>query len=243
MRILFVSLFLSLSAYSQSDSTQAVPLLSVHFGALDPAGDLNARFGPALEAGGTFSYKTYRNWMIGLDASYIFGKQVKEKVLSQLINSDGFVTDNEGYPADIRLTERGISLQATIGKLIPVKKNNPNSGLQLRLGMGYLWHKVHIYDAQKKVAAVSGDLIKGYDRLTGGFSLQQFIGYMHLSRNRLNNFYGGLEFTEAFTSSLRKLNYSDGMPDTARRFDVLFGFRLGWILPLYKKAPNEFYEY
>ena len=31
--------------------------------------------------------------------------------------------------------------------------------------------------------------------------------------------------------------------DNSTRLDLLFGFRIGWIIPLYKEAPEEFYLY
>ncbi|MGZ4090617.1 MAG: hypothetical protein ACXVNO_07845, partial [Bacteroidia bacterium] len=118
---------------------------------------------------------------------------------------------------------------------------NPNSGLMVTVGGGYLQHKINLFDYQKKIAAVKGDLQYGYDRLTNGFSTSQFIGYMFLSDNRMLNLYFGFEFYQAFTKSVRKLNYDTGLADTQSRLDLLYGFRFGWILPLYKKTPNNFY--
>jgi len=109
------------------------------------------------------------------------------------------------------------------------------------VGAGYLQHKVNLYDAQHRVAAVYKDLKKGYDHLSGGVSFSQFVGYLHLSENRLLNFYFGFECYQTLAKSFRKLNYDTGLPDTKRRFDGLLGFRAGWILPLYKKKPNDFY--
>jgi hypothetical protein len=111
----------------------------------------------------------------------------------------------------------------------------------ISIGGGYLQHKIKLYDAQQKIAAIKGDLVYGYDRLTSGFSLKQFVGYLFLSENRFVNFYAGIESYQAFTKSVRKFNYDTGLPDTDGRVDLLTGIRLGWILPLYKKKPNEYY--
>lgn len=243
MRFIVALLFLSLFSRAQKDSAITIPMLGVHFGVQSPFGDMANRFGNSFTAGGSFMVKTNKNWLLGLDASYLFGGTVKENVLEQLTNPDGFVTDNEGYPANLRITQRGLILGLTFGKVIPIFKSNANSGLMITIGGGYLQHKVHIYDASQRVASIGGDLIKGYDRLTSGFSLSQFVGYMYIGRKRMSNFYAGFEFYEAFTQSMRKLNYSSGLPDTGKRTDVLMGFRLGWILPLYKKAPDDFYIY
>jgi hypothetical protein len=111
----------------------------------------------------------------------------------------------------------------------------------ISLGGGYLQHKINLYDAQHKVAAVKDQRVYGLDRLSSGFSTSLFVGYLFLSENRLLNFYGGFEICQAFNSSVRKFNYDTGLPDTQKRFDVLSGVKFGWILPLYQKKPNDFY--
>jgi hypothetical protein len=228
-------------AKAQTDSAMFIPLLGVHFGGQLPFGDLSQRFGPSLNAGGSFMLKTKKNWIFGADYNYFFGRNVKEDVLSQLKNSDGFMIDNEGYPADVRVTERGMGIHLFAGRVFRLSKNNPNSGLMINIGLGYLQHKIKLYDAQQKIAAIKGNLAHGFDRLTSGLSTTQFIGYLHLSENRLTNFYAGVEFNEAITKSARKLNYDTGLADTKQRLDILMGLRIGWILPLYKKMPNNFY--
>lgn len=218
-----------------------IPLVSVHFAGQLPFGDMEKRFGPNLSAGGSFLFKSRRKWIIGAEGSVFFGKNVKEDVLSQMKNSEGYVIDNEGFPADLRVSERGFNAYIVVGKLFPMLGHNPNSGLMTNFGFGYLQHKIRLYDANQKIAAIKGNLKNGYDRLSGGFSMNQFIGYLFLSDNRLVNFVAGFEFYEAFTKSLRGWNYDTAQPDTKDRFDYLIGFRIGWVLPLYKKGPAEFY--
>lgn len=225
------------------DTCIGVPLVAVHFGGQLPGGDLAKRFGPALNAGGSFLYKTKRNLVFGVESNYFFGKNVKEDITSSLKSSAGFVLDNDGYPADLRITERGVGVHVVGGKIFKFLSANPNSGLMFTVGAGFLQHKVHLYDAQQRIAAVRGDLRYGYDRLTTGYSFSQFIGYLFLSENRLANFYAGFEFYQARTKSIRKFNYDTGLPDEQPRTDLIYGFRLGWILPLYKKKPKEYYYF
>lgn len=241
MRLVFLFLIFSLFTKAQRDSGIFVPLVSLHLGGQLPGGDLAKRFGPNLNAGASFMIKTKKNWLFGIESNYMFGRNVKEDVTAQLKTANGTVIDNEGYPADLRITERGLGIHLIAGKVLRIFSPNSNSGLMFTIGGGYLQHKVNLFDYQKKVAAVKGDLKYGYDRLTNGFSTSQFLGYMYMGSNRLLNFYFGLEAYQAFTQSVRKLNYDTGMPDTAKRLDLLYGFRVGWILPLYKKTPNEFY--
>jgi hypothetical protein len=241
MKHLCVFLFCFGTLTAQIDSALTVPLLGINFGASVPGGDLATRFGPNLYAGGNLILKTKKNWLIGIDCNYMFGRNVKEDVLKQITNSDGFVVDNEGFPGDLRVTERGLALQAVFGKIFPVGNVNPNSGLMLKFGAGYMEHKINLYDAQQRIALVKGPLREGYDRLTNGPMLSQSIGYLFLSENRLLNFYFGFEASEGFTKSVRKLNYDTGLRDDKQRLDILYGARIGWILPLYKKRPNDFY--
>lgn len=238
---LLLTLSLPFLAGAQIDSALTIPLVGIHIGGQLPFGDMADRFGPNLDAGGMFMLKTKKNWIVGIESNYFFGRNVKENVLSQLTNSDGFMIDNEGYPADIRVTERGLGIHLFGGRLFKLASANPNSGLIITAGAGYMHHKIKLYDAQQKIAAFKGDLVKGFDRLSAGLSLSQFVGYLFLGENRLLNFYAGIDCYEGFTTSVRKMNYDTGLPDTKRRLDVLLGFRFGWILPLYKKKPNDFY--
>lgn len=241
MKLLVVLVLFSCVCSAQMDSAMGLPLVGIHVGGQIPSGDLVKRFGPNLEAGGMFAYKTRSNWIFGIESNYMFSRNVKEDVVKGLKNADGFVTDNEGHQADLRITERGFGLHVFTGRVFSLSKRSPNSGIMITVGGGYLQHKINLYDAQQKIAAIKGDLKYGYDRLTNGYSFSQFIGYLNLSENRLLNFYVGFQFYEAFTKSVRKFNYDTGLPDVAKRTDILSGLRLGWILPLYKRKPNEFY--
>lgn len=228
---------------AQIDSAVNVPLVSIHIGGDLPGGNLHQRFGPDLCAGGAFLFKAKSNWLCGMESSYFFGRNVKEDVLSQMRSENGNIIDNEGRPADLRVTERGLYVHLVFGRVFKLWSSNPNSGLMVYAGAGAMQHKINLYDAQQKIAAVKGDLKHGYDRLSAGFSMSQFVGYLFLSENRLTNFYFGFEAVEGFTQSLRKINYDTGLPDTQKRFDMLYGLRVGWILPLYKRKPYDYYYY
>jgi hypothetical protein len=241
MRTIFLLLFLPFFVCAQIDSALTVPLVGINFGGQLPSGELVKRFGPNLRAGGSFLLKTKKNWVVGIESNYNFGRNVKEDVLAQMKNSDGNVIDNEGFPADVRISQRGVVVHAVFGRVFKFFSSNPNSGLMVNIGAGYMQHKIHIYDAQQKIAAVRGDLKKGYDRLTSGPSTCQFIGYLFLSENKLLNFYMGIESYQGFTKSVRKLNYDTGLRDLNERLDITTGIRVGWILPLYKRKPNDFY--
>jgi hypothetical protein len=236
------SLQLQTLAQSVKDSCIRILMVGIHFSGQLPKYDLEKRFGPNLSAGGSFTWKTKHNLLFSVEGSYFFGTNVREDVVASIRNEDGKITDNEGYPADLRQTERGWNIYGNVGYVISKLGHNPNSGVFFTVGGGWMQHKVNLYDANKKVAAVYGDLKKGYDRLTGGFGLTQFVGYKYISNNRIANCYFGFEFYEGFTKSLRGYNYDTGLEDTQKRFDMLIGFRFGWILPLYKRTKDFYYN-
>ena len=243
---LFFALLILLSKVkaqgSVKDSAFRIMMVSVHFSGQIPQKDLAKRYGPNLSAGGTYVWKTRRNVLFGAELSYFFGRNLREDPLKNFrVGDENKITDNEGYPADLRMTERGWNIYANMGYLFSKFGHNPNSGLFFTVGAGWMQHKIKFYDPEGKVAVVSGDLKKGYDRLSGGFALSQFIGYQYLSNNRLANFNIGIEFYEGFTKSLRGYNYDTGLTDTQQRLDVMMGLRVAWTLPLYRRLKDFYY--
>lgn len=234
-------------ALAQKDTSKsnivATPLIGIHFGGDIPFGDMGVRYGANLNTGINVMYKTHKNFLFGIDGNYGFGRNIKDDVLKQLKNDEGFVVDNSGYPADIRMSERIIAITLHGGKIFNLGSANENSGLMVNLGVGYIQHRVHFVDIQQQVAALNGDIRNGFDRLTNGFCTSQFVGYMFLSDNRFLNFYTGIESYQGFTKSVRKINYDTGLPDTKSRVDLLLGFRFGWILPLYSRTPKNYFTY
>jgi hypothetical protein len=143
--------------------------------------------------------------------------------------------------------ERGWVFMGRVGKVltkVPFTKLdaglNPNSGFLLMLGAGMVQHKIQI---KSNALALTEDMIKGYDRLSNGPALSQFLGYLFLSNNRLVNFYFGIECIQGWTQNRRGYNYDTMQEDTKTRMDIMTGIKLGWVLPLYKKVPDEFYYY
>jgi hypothetical protein len=188
-------------------------------------------------------FKTKYNWILGVNGSYFFGNQIKEELFENISTSKGEIITREGKLADIRLFERGFTVSGTIGRLITFQRPNPNSGLSVNFGFGFIQHKVRIEVINNDVPQLSKEYKKGYDRLSNGFLMTQSIGYMYLSNNRLANVYFGFDLMEGFTRNRRSFDYDSMQQDTHKRVDILFGARLAWILPLYKKAPQDFYIY
>ncbi len=228
----------------KGDSAFTAGLFTASYAVQFPGGDLARRFGINSNVGGNILFKSGGNWLSGFSANFLFGDNVKEDDLfSKLSTSEDYMIDKVGTFAEIYLYERGYQLGAQLGKILSTGKPNPNSGILLMAGGGYLQHKIRIENPNKSAPQVQGDYRRGYDRLTGGFFISQFAGYVYFSNKKATHFFGGIEITEAWTKSLRAYDFDRMAADTEKRFDLLWGFRIGWILPFYRKTPSEFYYY
>ncbi len=225
------------------DSLVSAPLIQISYAFQVPGGDLADRFGVNSNAGIDFLYKTKSNWLFGVSGSLIFGNTIKEGFfLDSIAAANGTIIGQSGDIANVNLYERGYHIQAKIGKIIPLFGPNKNSGLMITLGGGYLRHRIRIEDANNSTPNLEDDYEKGYDRLSTGFALSQFIGYIHLGNDRKTNFYAGFDFTQAWTKNRRGYNFDTRQFDTEVKTDLLFGIKVGWILPLYTKTNKYYYD-
>lgn len=244
--VLFFILTSGKAQFSANDTALNIPMFYASYTFQSPGGDLADRFGLNSSIGAGFQYKTMANWVFGLNFDFIFGDKVKntDSLMFNLKTETGNIIDQAGNYASVSLYQRGYNISIRVGKVIPVLSPNPNSGIMLFASVGYLQHKIRIEVLNNTAPQLNGDYKKGYDRLTGGFMINQFIGYMFLSDSRLLNFYGGFEFTQAWTSPLRDVNFDTQEPDPlTNRFDVLYGIKVGWILPVFERKPEKFYYY
>lgn len=224
------------------DSSEKVFLLGPSFAFQLPGADLANRFGNNFNVGGSFTGKLKSNWLFGIEGQFIFGDQLKENnILDSIRTQQGYVIGTNGGYADVFLYERGFHFFLKAGKIFPVFHSNSNSGIMAAVGAGLLQHKIRIENDDNNVPQVHDDYIKGYDRLTNGFSLTQYIGWIHLGKNHIANFSAGFEFTQAFTRSRRTFNYDEMKRDDEQRLDLLFGLRASWFIPFYKRRPKDFY--
>ena len=231
---------------SVNDTSLSVPMFYATYAVQLPGGDMADRFGLNHNIGGGFKWKLRNNWIFGGEFGYIFGNNINssESIMSNLKTQSGHIIDLAGNFASFNLSERGYFISANAGKIIPILSPNPNSGLMISLSAGFLRHKIKIDVLENTAPQLWDDYKKGYDRLTGGFGIAEFIGYMYLSESRLINLYGGFEFTQAWTTPQRDVNFDTREPDPVQnRFDLLNGFRIGWIIPIFQREPKKFYYY
>lgn len=204
-----------------------------------PAGDMQKRFGQDASFGAAVEHIGARNFIVGAEGHYFFGSKVKDDPLAILRTPDGDIIGNDQYVALVQLKERGYYIGGHIGKLLLLGKKR--SGLRLTLGAGMLRHKIRLQDDTQSVGAITGDYAKGYDRLTGGFAFNEFIGWQHLGAQRRSNWLIGLEFNQGFTKSLRDWDFSERRKLDGTRSDLRFGLRLAWTLPFYIGNAEKIY--
>ena len=139
--------------------------------------------------------------------------------------------------------ERGYTLEGNVGKIIPAFGSNPNSGIYVRLGAGFMQHKIRITDTEGIIYQVNEGYAKGYDRLSNGLMLSQYVGFLNIDPRHLLNFHVGLLAQEAFTQNRRSWNFDERRQDTDKRLDILIGLRATWMLPFFSKNEQRFYTH
>lgn len=253
MRRFFFSLyvFLGLCAHAQvpdfyfeeRSNEGGVVLADFTYSVHLPAADLADRFGTHYSVGGKVEYLTAKDYLIGLQSHFIFGSKIKEDVLAPLYNEAGFIFGSNGGVAELQLRQRGLYIGGHVGKVFRLNKAQ-RSGIRATIGAGLYQHKIRVQDDPLVfIPFLSDEYKKGYDRLTNGLGLTQFVGYQYLGRKRRLNFLAGIELTQGFTQSRRSFNYDTREVDTASRFDFSVGFQIGWVLPFYIGENADAIEY
>lgn len=210
------------------------------YGYFRPAGDLADRYGNNLAFNVLGHYVTSGNAVLGMDFTYMFGDNVKEDVVASFRSKEGYFLGDNGLATDLFLRQRGFTLTGQGGYLFPLSKKS-RTGIMVLVGAGILQHQVRILDDQNAVAQLRGDLRKGYDRLTRGFTLSQDIMYTHLSSNHRINLKFGLTCFQGWTDEVRAVNFDTGLPTLSSRLDLGFGLKAVWLLPFYISAQERVY--
>ncbi len=224
--------------------SMSVPMFHGNFSYQVPMANLAERFGPGMAAGLGFKYKTRSNWTFGLDGYYFFGGQIREdSILNGIIDSQDNLINKYGEIAKVALFERGYYAGIKFGKVFRLPWTNPNSGILLELGGGFMEHWIRIENSGNNVPQILNDYAKGYDRRTNGLAATQFIGYSHLGVNQRTNFFIGVEFTEGWTKNRRNLNFDTMSRDDRNRFDMLCLFKIGLLIPMYRQTASEYFSY
>lgn len=248
----WAGLLLTLLWAQQSIRDSAVHFfaLSVGYGGYAPGADLARRFGWTHVLMAEAAYKLKNHFYGSLQGGGLFGDKVKEpgflqSLLLPSLQAGGLLAfiDENGRIFTPNLRQRGWNATLRIGKILPrlrLPGQNPNCGPFLEIGVGYLSHRILIDKARsERLPLLEGEYLKGLDRLTEGWGLTEAVGYRFFSNRGLINFFVALEAAQYFTQGRRGYLYDMEARDTGWRRDFWQGLRVGWVLPLYEKAPLE----
>tara|TARA_A200000113_G_scaffold191471_1_gene180216 strand:- start:1021 stop:1779 length:759 start_codon:yes stop_codon:yes gene_type:complete len=243
--IFLVAFTHELSAQNQkSDSAVSRTWIGFEYGANGTHEDLADRYGFLNHVGLMTGFKTKKNYFFGLNSYFLFGNNVKlTGVFDHLTDEYGNITDINGDIAALVVFPRGFSSNLTIGKILPIFNVNNNSGVFIHGGVGFLLHKMKIETNEQVVPQLELDYKKGYDRLTTGINFHQFLGYNFMASTGGYHFYGGFYAQQGLTKNRRDLFYDRPDEEVSKdtRLDIQMGLKLGWVVPIYKRQPKEFY--
>lgn len=250
---LFVAflLLLHVPLFAQSDlfgSDALAPrsgmIIVVQANADVPVADMAKRFGASLRIGGSLLRKTKSNWLFGPKADFIFGNTINEPGLLRNIDPDGTrsALDQNGVRASFTLFERGYTIGIQGGRIFNnVLSKSPDNGLLILTTIGFIQHKILIYQRENKIPQVRGDYRKGYDRLTNGVFIEQFVGYNYFSKSGFINFSAGFNVLAGFTQGRRDFLFDTQQPGTGQRLDMLLGVRANWYVPIFRRKSEELF--
>lgn len=251
LRLIFVIFLLFQWAFAQKAEKDAInydkalliaPTIQVNI----PGADFKDRFGLSYQFGLGLDYKIKKNWFLGVEGGFLFGTSVKESEhITKVLTQNGMVITDQGVLDEVNLNMRGASMKFQAGKSFFFKPNKPSSGLLIKMGIGYLQHKILI-DVDKKVTPqLVGEYAKGYDRLSNGLLLSQYIGLMRLEKGKYLNVALGFELSEAFTKNARPYDFYLNQKLNQKRVDLMYGIKFTWLIPVYtgKSSSSDYYTY
>jgi hypothetical protein len=207
-----------------------------------PGADMAKRFGMSFRLGGSLLYKTKKNWLFGAKGDFILGNKMREdSLMINLKDSEGYMLNQDGKSESPLTYERGYMIGLEAGKIFNIDKKNADNGILVMAGAGFMQYKINIFTKDNNISQIRGDYKKGYDRLTNGIFLEQFVGYNYFGKDGLINFHIGLDIAEGFTGGRRDYLLDVARPDDKHRLDLLFGIRGGWYIPIFKRKSDDIY--
>lgn len=234
----FVLLLVLFSSFYLSAQESRIAL-NFSYGLDMPLGDLKDRFGfnysPTME----LDYEFGNNLLVGIHGSYMLGSHVKEDVIKPIRDESGWLVSQQKSFARITLKQRMYNVGIHVGKFINISKSEFQHGFIVNFGVGLLTHYIIFNDESASTVQLLGKYGRGYDRLTRGYNLSQFIGYKYKNRDGRLNVFAGFQFIEASTKSLRPIDFDTGMYGGSGRLDALMGFRIGATFILWNRGDEK----
>lgn len=230
--LLFVLIILSLSLSAQTQRSKNINLQASYLFEV-PGADLARRYGPNSKFEFKLEYFTAKNYTVYTKGGLRVNQNVKEDVLASARTSDGFVIGVNGFYADLFGRKRGFDFGIGGDYLFPVKDQ------QLRFGIAgvYTAHWVNIVDDSQSVPLVLDEAGQYYDRFASGFGIEENLQLQYNIGRDKAAILLGLQFAQSFTKEHRYLLIGNGTSE--RRLDLYLGFKVTYLLPLFRFDMEE----
>lgn len=233
-------LFLSVNGQNVKDSTTPAILIQMEYSGNLPGGNFGDKFGYTSVIGGQLGYKTNNNWWVSGGGHFLFGDQTKDdSLLAMLPNASGQIIGEKGTPINLLIYQRGYLIQFNVKKITSLLAYNANSGITFGLGTGFMQYKYRFEVRGGDVPLLMDDYLKGFDQLTNGGFISEFIGYTFMGNKKRINFYVGFVFIQAVTKNRRNINYAIPSQEMTQNIDLLSGLKAGWIISIYRSSKNN----
>ena len=120
-------------------------LIAPNYTAQFPYGNMGDRFGFNSRFGLHISYKMKKNWLVGGEAGFLFGTNVREGYVLDNISlpSGQFISQNNDL-IRVKPQEQGFDVKFTTGKIVPFSEKYPDAGLLFMTSLGFLQHFIAI---------------------------------------------------------------------------------------------------
>ncbi|MBL0310904.1 MAG: hypothetical protein IPP77_14915 [Bacteroidetes bacterium] len=225
------------------ESSSAV-LIAPSYTAQFPFGDMKTRFGFNSLIGLHLSYKTANNWLVGGEVGVLVGARVKESyLLDNISTSSGQHVTLFNDLTNVKPNEIGYNVKFVAGKIVPLSKKFPDAGLLFMTSIGFLEHKILFNVRRTELPQLDKTYRTGYDRLSNGPVVSQFIGGIYMERKKFISVYGGLQFDLGFTQGRRPYDFYLQKPLNDKRMDMFIGIKFGWIIPIFLQASDKEYYF
>ena len=229
--------------------------LSSSFGGLQGGNMADLYANPYIDFGLECDYKYKSNWMMTLDGDFWFGYNSnnlkrREERMGDIFTDRGLAMSWGGYDGAVTFYNRAFCLRLGAAKILPVIKNNPNSGLLLKLSGGWFVQQTKfVQDVNESpVPALGGRYARLYDHLRNGGIVTESVGFWFMSNTGTYiNFKVELDFSQCISRSSRPYVIDNVMglngKDGNTYLDFLVGLKLTWMFPLTGKTAYDYYYY
>lgn len=251
--ILALALSLELSAQLQGgsvgvgkDKAVSTPFFAASAGWTFPYGEMGNRYKSFMNVNADLGWKTESNWLWNLQFAFQFGSdnvKIKNDILRGMMtdSSDPFIISQAGTDAGLIAYNRNISLSLFFGKVVPLWFSNPNSGLMISVGAGYIQHQIIYQNTMEKAPQIQDDYAYGYDRQMRGPMVSAFVGYFYMSKNSFANFFAGVQFDNAWTKMTREYQFDLRSGDDKWYVDRMLTLKIGWMFPFFGRDADKIY--